>query len=296
MNLTLSYSQIATFLDCRKKYFLKYKKNLVSKIMNPNFIFGNAIHEGIRFLYEKKNNYLKLTLKNFEKEKDKARKNLIVSAENEQKLIEQESVIRGLLPSYQEHYKTFLKNTEHLKNEYKATYKIDNNIKITIKLDNLIKIKKDLYIHELKTTKVLTTDYVKNVKNDLQTNIYFYIHNIIENKNKVKGILYDIVKKPGIRLKQNESEVQYLNRLYEYYKDGQSFHMEQINIPLLSKDRIFSIIKGVGKDIINCSNNISSFYPNERYCYVWSRCEYYDICHIGENKETLSIFTNRKES
>ena len=294
MDLILSYSQIATFLDCRRKYFLKYKKNLISKIMNPNFIFGNAIHEGVQFLYKKKSNYLKLTLKNFENEKIKARKNLIVSAENEQKLIEQESVIRGLLPSYQEHYKIFLKDTTHLKNEYEGTYKISDNIKIFIKLDNLVKIKKGLYIHELKTTKVLNTDYVKNVRNDLQTNIYFYIYNIIESKNKVKGILYDIIKKPGIRLKQNESEVQFLNRLLDYYKDGQSFHMEQINIPLLSKDRILEIIKGVGKDIINCNNDINSFYPNERYCYVWSRCEYYDICHIGENKQTLSIFTNRR--
>ncbi len=155
---------------------------------------------------------------------------------------------------------------------------------------------KQYYVHEIKTTSFLTNDYVNRIQSSLQIHMYFYFYNLLYSDKPMKGIIYDILRKPLIRQKQKETRDEYLERLYLYYdnpqKQAESFYMETINKPLLSKDRIINMINHVIKQIENIKI-IDDFYPNDTACWVGNyRCEYFDICHVGENK--LSLFNFRE--
>lgn len=295
--LRLSYSAIGCFLECKRMYYFSRVKRLERISFKGHFILGNAMHEGLFQIYTKNKYFLRDAMKFFNKEKQKVRKEISLQPYEEQMLYEQEPIIKGMLTAYQEVHKKHIRSMKHIENEYELTFDIDDNTAIVIKVDNLLREKKDKYIHEVKTTRTLSKEYVKGIKNDLQTSIYFHVYNAApENKNdKLTGICYDVIQKPSIRLKKKENKQQFIVRLFEYYtgsNKSQLFYIEKIKKLLLSKHDIFNLIIKVSKDIRACKS-IDDFYPNYKFCYVYSRCEFYDICHFGENSVTMANFRVR---
>lgn len=288
---TISYSTIKAFLNCKRKYYFYYIKGLMLKFSNPNFIFGNVMHFGLHQIYSKNSKYIIDTVKFLNEEKNKIK---FINPKDEEKLNKFEYQIRSMLLAYNEYYMSFIKKTTHIKNEFSLEYPIDGYL-FKIKIDNILKYNGQLYIHEIKSVKTLSEDYINNIKNDLQTHIYFHINNIANKEFKIKGILFDAIQKPGIRQKEKEDVNEYLQRLKEYYfQNKEFFYMDKIEKPLLNKNRIINLIKAVIVDMKNCVNE-NDYYPNETACYQFQKCEYFDLCHIGENKETLFNFKRRKK-
>lgn len=295
MTLHISYSGIGTFLDCELMYGWRYIKKLERIKFEPANIFGRVAHFGINQIYAGNKDVMKDTLKYFDKQKQEERGKLALTIESEEDLSEQEYIIRGLLPAYEKIYKKHIEKTKEHQAEYAFDFNFSKDVIMHCQIDNLIEQKKHLFLHELKTSKFLTSDYVQNIKNDLQTAIYFHAYNKV-HKNKLHGILYDVIKKPSIRQKKKESKDQFIKRLYRYYIDSESelFYMEEINEPLLSEDRIFGTIKKVTDKILSYDMKMENFCPNDRFCYVYRRCDFYELCHKGENKETLANFRKRE--
>lgn len=289
-----SYSSIACFMDCRRKYYWSNIRNLEKIRYAPYFIVGNAIDLGVSLLYAKDKDYLKKVLKTYNKAKQELRGSMNLKIEQEQDLNEQQEIIIGMLGAYKEIHKDHIKKLKHEQKQYEAIVPV-SNFAIKIKVDNIIKNKKETFIHELKTTRTLTPDYVKNIKNDLQTAIYFHMYNKLNKDNKLAGIVYDVIQKPSIRQKQKETKEQFINRLKDWYKGPENvdkYYMETINTPLIDKNRIINILTKVNADIKKCLT-LNDFYPNERFCYVYSKCEFYDICHEGEKPELMANFRQR---
>jgi CO dehydrogenase/acetyl-CoA synthase alpha subunit len=171
---------------------------------------------------------------------------------------------------------------------------LNDKVKLVCKADNVLKLKNDLCLHEIKTSKYLTEDYVKNIKNDFQTHIYFHGYNL-EHKPPIKKILYDVIKKPSIRKKKIETYSQFLKRLYEYYQnpnDSELFYMDEITRPLVSKDKLMNVLYHVADDILACKEE-KDYYHNFKYCYVFHRCEFYELCMYGVNKLNMMNFKQK---
>ena len=298
--LKLSYSRVSTFLDCKKKYYWKYVVGIELNRFNQNFIIGNSVHHGVYKLYEGAKNPVLSTKKYFNKERNQLRKDLLVNAKDEQILNEKEPVVLGMIEGYGRVYKKQLKKIKHISNEHHIEYEIEDGIVVTMFFDNILKVGKKLFVHELKTARTLTPDYVNNIKNDLQSNMYFYLGNRSQGKKKkwLSGIVYDVIKKPSIRMKKTEDKKQFLARLGRYYSGPEAanelFYQDYIEKPMVKESRILETVLGVADDLLKCIKD-STFYPNDCFCYVRSRCDYYDICHYGENAETLSRYKKRKK-
>ena len=287
---TISYSSIRAFLTCKRKYFWYYVKGLELKFTNVNFVFGNVMHFGLHQIYSKNSKYIIDTIKFLNEEKDKIK---FINPKDEEKLNKFEYQTRGMLFAYNEYYSSFIKKVIHIKNEFSIEHVIDDYL-FKGRIDNILKYKGQLYIHEIKSVKTLSEDYINNIKNDLQTHIYFHVNNLANKKFKIKGILFDAIQKPGIRQKEKEETNEYLQRLKEYYlQNKEFFYMDKIEKPLLSKNRIINLIKAVIADMKTCVKE-DDYYPNETACYQYFRCEFFDLCHIGENKETLFNFKRRE--
>jgi len=303
MPIQLSFSSMSTFLDCRRKFWWRYVRNLVLVEFNKAFLVGDVVHYGLFQLYFKNENALEDTITYFNKKVDELRAALVVSPAIEQSLIEQEYVIRGIITAYKERNSDIIGITEHLHNEHELKFSLPNEegtdqIFIVAKLDNILLSPDGKFVHEIKTTKSVTPEYVKNIQNSLQAAIYFHGFNYVEkdDSKKLAGIIYDVIKKPSIRLKKNEAYDAYLQRLADYYdnpNDFDIFYMEIIKYPIITKQRAFETIIGIGSDILRLKDDKSKYYCNDKYCYIYSRCEYFDLCHFGENPNTLINFKDR---
>lgn len=296
--ISVSFSSLSTFMDCRMKYYWTNIKRYEPIVFAPQFVTGNCVHFGIYQLYDKNPKAVRDTLRIFDNEKQKLRDKLSLSPAEEQELNQQEYMIRGMIEGYGNKYGNFIKKVRHINNELKLKYKIDKRTSLTIKMDNVILLKNTPHVHELKTTKTLTPDYVKNIKNDTQTAIYFHGHNrLVPKSERLRGIVYDVIRKPSIRKKKKEDKRQFLKRLADYYSsnsENENFYMEVIERPLISDERIFNTIEHIVDDIRNCTRE-DDFYANDRHCYVYKRCHFYDICHHGENASTRAKFRIREK-
>lgn len=295
--IALSYSSIATFLSCRHKYFYKYIKGYTPRTFESKYIVGNFFSLGLFYFYTQKKDPIESVMKMFEIEKQNMRKKLILSPTDEQSLYEQDVIIRGMLEAYKIKYKEFIKTTKHGGNEVPLEHVSSNGVKFMGKLDNLLIRDGKKYIHEIKTSKYLDENYVKNIKNSLQIAIYYTLYNEL-HEDKIEGIIYDVTKKPSIRLKQNETKSDYLDRLNSYYFDktkADLFYMEIIKKPLISSKKVFNLIDRILDDIKKCKTE-EDYYHNFQQCFVWNRCEYYDVCFFGENKNNLAMFDIRQNA
>lgn len=293
--IRLSYSAIGAFLDCKRLYYLKYVENWERYDLKMPFFMGNVMQYGVYQVYKGVDDPVKSTMEFYQKERARVRETLVLTPKDEQDINDAEVVLRGMVAAYSEAYGDFVDETDHVHNELSFVFEIRPGLEIKIKMDNILRLEDGLYIHELKAKRSISRDTVKAIKNDLQTNLYFHICHEV-GKIKPVGILYDIVRKPSIRQRKNESKSQFLVRLEEYYRDGdpnELFYMEPINKPLLSRGRIMNLIKKVAKDILRCRKK-TDFYPNERFCYIMYRCDFFELCHYGVNNETMRIFRKRQ--
>ncbi len=284
----LSFSSIDCFLDCRRSFWYSRIERYEIIMPNLNFFIGNLIHKGVELLFKKEKRWLDIINKEYKTMKMVLRSKYPLTYTQEEELIKIQIIVEGMLKGYLKHYKDKISKTKHIEKEMVIVVPLKQGYRFKIKFDNLIEVKNKYYIHELKTKRSIDVSAVKAIKNDLQTNIYYHFANK-SGKIKVSGILYDIIKKPSIRQKKQETKTGYLHRLKKYYDVddvSQVFYSEYIEKPIISENNIFNTVFGVIKDLEACKN-IKDFYKNYKYCYVYGRCDYYRMCILGEKPDYL---------
>lgn len=289
-DFALSHSAATTFGNCRRKFYYQYIEGLELKFLNTRFLLGGIIGVGISHIYGKRKDFVEVTLREFKQKLKQARKQYVISAEQEQELAYMEVIIEAMLIGYAEKHKKFIAETEWMGSEVKLDYVTPKGTHIYGKMDNRLKYQGKMYVHELKTSKYINNDYVQNIKNDPQTALYMPLYNMTHT-DKIHGIVYDVIMKPSIRQKQNESKESFIDRLLAYYmaNDEKKFYMEIITRPLISPTKIFNVYDNLSQGL-KMATEKEHFYENFDYCHVWNKCEFYDLCFKGENSATLSAF------
>lgn len=117
---------------------------------------------------------------------------------------------------------------------------------------------------EHKTASIVGDNYWNKLNIDLQIRLYCYACNL----NKV---LYDVIIKPAIRLKKNETEEEFLQRYY----DGLQFERRIIE---LDKDDLIEASEDALSvyDLVNKSQNFRKCRNN---CLNGFTCDYFEICN-----------------
>jgi len=293
--MKVSISSIQDFLSCRRMYYYKRIKKYERDSFSIPHLVGRVVHTGIYHLFRKSKDYIGEAVKFFKEEKKHVIEKFTLSSEDEQDLNEIEVVVRGMLDAYKKRYAVMLRDVKLVSNEQEGILDIDGD-EFIYKIDNIVRIREKKVLHELKTSKYITHDYVRSIRTNFQTAAYFYAYNYGE-KDPIKEVMYDIIRKPSIRQKKNESYGAFLKRLGEWYDntdDGDSkFHVERFEKPLISENDVFCTVGGVLKDL-KASKQKEDFYQNFEKChsYYGERCPYYELCHEGgETKENMVLYT-----
>lgn len=312
MGLHMSVSSVQDFLTCRRLYYYKRIKKYEKTQYNLPFIVGRVVHEGLAAVLAKsvdpktkKPNAIEIMTAVYKRERAVAIKEYVLSPEQIEELDMQEFMTKGMLLAYQTKYSQMIKDMKLLGSEVEGAIDLGNDVTFVIKLDNLVRIRLRKLLHELKTTKQITPDYVKRIQTDLQTAAYFHIHNIIWPEDPIEEVMYDVIRKPSIHRKKAsknkpaESKEAYLERLQEWYKkpdDMSVFHIERFKTPGITEEAVINTVVKVSEEMLR-SKTKEDYYQNYDHChsYYGDRCPMYELCHQGgETKENLVLYTIRK--
>lgn len=299
--LHISVSSFKDFTTCRRLYYYKRIKKYERLVFSIPFFVGRIVHVGMENLLKGKKNAIELMVEYFRKEKKIINDSFVLDEKKLDELNQQEHITKGMLIAYSKKYEKMLRDVKVLGNEVEGSLQFDDNVTFVIKMDNIIKIRGKKVLHELKTSKYITPDYVKMIQTDVQTAAYFHFHNMIFEKEPVHEIMYDIIRKPSIRQKKNESYQAFLVRLQEWYEkpdgDESVFHIERFKAPKISESDLVNTVQKVSDDMLGCKSK-EDYYQDFDKCasYYGDLCPYYELCHEGgETKENMVLYQIRKQ-
>lgn len=305
MGLHMSVSSVQDWLTCRRLYYYKRIKKYEKTQYNLPFIVGRVVHEGLAAVLAKKPKAIEIMTEVYKKERKAAIQMFGLTPEKIEELDMQEFTTKGMLLAYRTKYAKMIADMKLLGSEVEGAIELGNDVTFVIKLDNIVKVRNKKILHELKTTKEITPDYVKRIQTDLQTATYFHFHNIIWPEDPIKEVMYDVIRKPSIRRKKAsknkpaETKEQFLTRLQEWYKkpdDMSVFHIERFKTPGINEDAVINTVVKVSEEMLR-SKEKDDYYQDFDKChsYYGDQCPMYTLCHEGgETKENLILYTIRK--
>lgn len=307
MALHISVSSLQDFMTCRRLYYYKRIKKFERIVYNLPFIVGRVVHAGMAALLQKsvdpktkKPNAMEVMKQEYVKERAAAIKQFRLSVEEIEKLNMQELTTRGMLSAYSKKYSKMIADMTWLGSEIEGALQINENVIFVLKMDNLVKVRLKKILHELKTSKIITPDYVKRIQTDIQTAIYFHFHNIIWPDEPIEEVMYDVIRKPSIRQKKKESKEQFLDRLDQWYQKpddaNSAFHIERFKRPGINEGAIINTVEKVSEEMLR-SKTMEDYYQDFDKChsYYGDVCPMYELCHNGgETPANMKLYTVRK--
>lgn len=144
------------------------------------------------------------------------------------------------------------------------------------------------------TSSEITEEYEYNLLWDEQILAYMYL-------TGMRKVYYTVCRKPTIRIKKNESEEEFFNRMVEWYDEE-----TDSKIRLLEIHRTDEEVEAFGKDLRNIASIMkvvsngdeSEYYRNTCHCFRWGRrCEYASIClNYDPNQEYVEFTKGERNS
>lgn len=272
----ITYSNIDMFLTCPMKYYFRNILKIVPyKIEEPLFV-GGVFHDAIEFYYKNSKSIYDTDVLNgtFDFITKECQKVDDYHSSNH------DVMIQGMVGGYVMYFKD--SPYEIIENEIQFDIPIndDDNYHRCGKTDAIMRHRQtgNLYLGEWKTATRIS-DYVNTIKVNNQGNNYLWA---FEEKlgEKLHGVIFRIAKKSQLRLKKDESIVDFRNRVFEDYtkRQTENFHEEVVYLDSIDlkrwKHEVFQI-----KDQIKTITDANGWYRNTGSCYKWSKlCGYYSAC------------------
>ena len=196
----LTHSATEYFQECRVKWDYRYNQGIVTSEPQTALDFGTAIHEGLEFW--------------FTHHLAQGAVDAGVSRGAELGLsVEELCKVQAMLEQYTEIYRE--EAFEVIEVEYVFNVKLRNpqtlrhsrSFRYQGKIDGLVRQDNAYYILEHKTTSSITDKYIDAI--DLRAQIARYAMAMEEEGYPIRGAIYDILEKPGIRMTQGETEEEF---------------------------------------------------------------------------------------
>lgn len=292
MKRSLTNSMIKIFNTCQQKYKLQYIDLLTPKMFYMPFAVGGAIHDATAKLFKTKNvekavhtgtQYLEKTKKSYELEK-------VFSEEEDQAYIYQLSCIEAIVRNYAAFYADFVRNVRVIASEeiLESSMKLPGGFTLTTKPDAVLRHNDKTILYEQKTARVLSKDYAMIHLPQILT--YYSPAN---DKYNIDEVRIDIIKKPSITQRKEESIEEFLTRLSEWYLLPEQFYLEEFVVRPKHLKQHLSLIYSTAQNIVRAENENN--FPCNRYsCRIFRACEYLLLCNHGMNPMTLMKYRKKE--
>mgnify|MGYP002515470981 CR=1 FL=1 len=287
--MKLSHSKLQTILTCPMTYYLQYKEGISLKIEKPALVIGSAVHWGIEHNTD--------DLSKFFEETGSFKIKEVYSKEH----LMAESMVSGYLKLKDEIFDNMLRDEnnqklELLNEEHELfleadldSYKDKNEKnKFVGIIDLLLLTNKGFIVIDYKTSSQ-TPDWSKYLEQ-----IYRYIYLLRKNFKDVPIYKIGIInlKKSLIKIKKNENEEEFSNRLKKEYLDKTSQYIiyHEYNPSDLDPKIIDEYINNLSKmaDLANDIDKKEMWYINYSNADgVYGKSPYYDIFYKTDGNYLL---------
>lgn len=288
----LTNSARTTFLNCRRKYQYTYVYGLAPRRPSIPFLVGGLFHDELDKMYSEQEFDEDAARLRIGKACEKAADTPGLDPKESDKIWTQQAIAFGAVKAYAKRYLgNDIKRWEIIEPESAFTIDLPGDWKYRGKVDLIVRDRKTgrHLLVEHKTAGKIDAGYVAKLPLDNQ--ILGYAWAKIKEKLKLDGVVYNVVKKPGIRLKQNESLLQFYKRIeMEYENDpGAYFYRETLAFgPEDIKRFEQELLKFLGE--MDTAAKTGYFYQNTSQCTAMGTCQFMPLCSKGVSKDTLMLF------
>src|SRR3990167_250609 len=273
---TISYSSLATFKSCKKKYFFKNQLGLVPKRSEGASVsVGKSIHGAFESYFrgiDIKSCHAQI-IKDFDKAIGESQ-----SMNEEEDQTVGKYIALGMWENYP--FTSVIFNKIYPEQKFKVPVK-DTGIDMVGVLDGLIFDQGKYWIREVKTTGMNLNELKRRADVSYQATGYIWAMQQIL-KQRVHGVFYDMIRKPLLRKGQYETATTFGERNYDYYKDpaNQSklydrhySYRSELQLNLFEQDLLADITD------MNNALDTNSFQRSTDACFMYGReCPYKSIC------------------
>lgn len=253
MKTILTYSSLQTFLNCQRRYYWRFVRELV--LIGPEVValwFGTIIHDALKLWYSEK-----------------------VIETTEAPLSD---LAHLMMQKYVETYPTENFSVIALEEEFEApiinprTKAKSRKYTFKGKTDGLVSEDGDTFILEHKTASMLTHDYLASLWTDFQTTLYaHYLAPIVGFP--IHGAIYNVLLKPRSNIKDIEA----------WYVKDKRFHRELLLFGRADFKRTVQRVWDLTQALQFCERK-NQWLQNTANCFNYNRqCPYYMICKSDDN-------------
>jgi hypothetical protein len=292
MGKDLTNSARSTFMNCRRKYQYSYVLGLAPRKPSIPFLVGGLYHDALDRAYTSGAIDIDEEQIIARKACEKASKAQGLTGEESDKIWVQSTIVVGLLKGYEKQwFKQDIKRWEVIQAEGAFDVAMPGGWRYRGKTDLVVRDKKTKRVKlvEHKTTSRLDAGYVAKLPLDNQILGYIWAKN--QEKLGIKEVVYNVARKPGIRLKQNESLDQFAKRIIDeyslntaayYYRETLTFDPKDVD---RFKDELFRFMEEVDR-----AQTQGYYSQNTTQCTVMGVCPFMKLCLEGVNDDALALY------
>ena len=271
----ITFSELETFGVCPWQWYARYVLLKRPKRKSVKLHFGGAIHKGIEAFYTRQGDPLAVVADYCNWVRQEAVQNG-TPLDDEYDLTLKKSLI--MMEAYVARYAGDFDLYNILSVEPKFSIPLTPEITISGKIDRIVTEKRTgmFFPVESKTAAQWNPD-VNRLMLDFQISLYSWAVSKLLSLQDVT-FLYDVMRKPAIRLKKNETEADFLIRLKENVigEPGEYFFRDKITRSRREIDRTEREILIRSKELLEKRQNLQIYRTPGDHCH-W-RCDYMPPC------------------
>lgn len=303
-------SQVSLFKNCRQKYWYSYIELLQPNIIVKPLFIGSLVHDGIALyyklkktgteideIYNKIEGEIGILVDNKRKELDQAYEN--VNEVMDQEISDMEDLCLGILDNYIQ-FAELHDNWDIVIPEQEFEFQVAG-VTVKFKVDGVVKREDGTnWLLEHKTTIAKDfTDYKKKLELDDQVCLYLTGINQIHPEWKVKGVIYNILRKkvPSVPkiCKNGAISKAACDTTYEIFKDtidknklNQEDYIDVLNKlkynEFVHREQIFRTPEFLSDFMANWTDTLKALTSPKMLIYKnpWScknfNCSYHSLC------------------
>lgn len=293
----LSYSSMALYQECRRKYQYQKVLGIYPRKRPGYYLLGEAVHKYLEHYYKQLPNPMQHAMSVFEN----ADKSMLTPEQVHDMEIDK-AIVGGICTAYPSHYDMDLAQYTKFITEQQFELKMEG-FAYHGYIDMLVQdAAGDWWVFETKTVAAqrMNANFLDRIRIDWQVLSY-----IVAAKKILgvwpKGVIYNMIKKPGIRLRKGEGLNAFLKRVaFEYTKYGQTksyFTREEVLVDKTALSQWLTMANKLGQEITNQDHESEDpWIMNPGACLSnWGVCPYFECCVTNKVNPILYVQNKPKD-
>ncbi len=304
-------SALRLYRNCKRRFCWKYLFRLDPKYTSHFLILGTAFHECLGEWYKGKHSQMDaIALKRVQLLQKEAQEQHEFYGEDEWlKLQAAIAMFQGMMAGYSQMYAADRNNWVIDRNMIERQFMVNcGEFDYSGKIDLSARLKQrkkaqPKFIVEHKTASDINEAYINRIALDTQCRAYVWgsIHGCGED---IRTVVYDVVRKSKLRLKQKETATEFCERISDDYlsRPGFYFYREPLIVSKSDLDAFEFEMRQTHKDYeLWCSGEFGdpldprTWGINDDYCTAYHRtCEYFQLCAGSLDRGTATFYDQRE--